>query len=116
MVSVSSFLGWYKAPSTIRFGGRYRLHALGPKHCAGKRSDEYVEKAIRLLIDERKDGAQQTKESTRRLVDRYTFRDLEVQCPWRLTAIAGKGIWLETSGREHASGGNNLQRMTMNTR
>jgi hypothetical protein len=98
MVLVSSYLTWYKAPSIIRFGGRYRLHALGPQRCAGKRSSKMSsEQAIRLLIDERKDGAQQTKESTRRLVDRYTSRDLEVQCPWRLAAIAGKGIWLETS-------------------
>jgi hypothetical protein len=97
MLLVSSYLTWYEAPSIIRFGGRYRLHALGPKRCAGKRSNEYIEKAIRLLIDERKDGAQQTKESTRRLVDPYTSRDLEVQCPWRLAAMAGKRIWLETS-------------------
>lgn len=62
--------------------------------------NEDVEKATRLLDDERKDGAQQTKESARRLVDRYTSRDLAVQCPWRLAAIAGKGLWLENFRRE----------------
>lgn len=32
------------------------------------------------------------RNDTRRLVDRYTSRDLEVQSPWRFAAIADKGI------------------------
>jgi hypothetical protein len=91
MVVVSSYPAWYDGPSMIRFGGYCWLHALVPSAAQKMVHEESRERYRNVDVNERTELSRRGND-TRRLVDRYTFRDLEVQCPWRLAAMAGKGI------------------------